>query len=309
MKTKIFSVAALAAVFVLPACAAETAPDAGLPSEEGEAGDGKADELSSDNFTFYSARPDYRKCMYPMCGGTWVKRVNRSTTKCRDGSWAEECYVADLEWKKVGLSPDDESLADADARSGRVVLRGTIGSKKINGSQWGVFNVSEGWRAATENAPTGTFYRAESSGIQCITFPCPVLEASKLNSTLGAKTYAGVDLTPSGATQDQLDEGWKALSGSGLIVAATLEKVTGPAGSMNGLSASQFYSKIVPTKPNPCFATGCSGQICADQDMMSTCEWKPAYACYKQVGKCEPQANGSCGWTQTPELKACLANP
>ena len=32
-------------------------------------------------------------------------------------------------------------------------------------------------------------------------------------------------------------------------------------------------------------------------------------ACYKSVGKCEVQATGMCGWTKTPELSACLANP
>lgn len=57
-----------------------------------------------------------------------------------------------------------------------------------------------------------------------------------------------------------------------------------------------------------CKKTGCSGQICADQDMVSTCEWRDEYACY-QSAACERQANGNCGWTQTPALTACLANP
>jgi hypothetical protein len=56
-----------------------------------------------------------------------------------------------------------------------------------------------------------------------------------------------------------------------------------------------------------CVKTGCSGQICADQDMFSTCEWRDEYACY-QTATCERQANGQCGWTQTPALTSCLAN-
>lgn len=57
-----------------------------------------------------------------------------------------------------------------------------------------------------------------------------------------------------------------------------------------------------------CFVGGCSGQICSDQkDVVSTCEFRESYACYK-TAKCERQQNGQCGWTQTPELKACLAN-
>jgi hypothetical protein len=56
-----------------------------------------------------------------------------------------------------------------------------------------------------------------------------------------------------------------------------------------------------------CVKTGCSGQICADQDMFSTCEWREEYACY-QTATCERQASGQCGWTQTPALTTCLAN-
>jgi len=58
---------------------------------------------------------------------------------------------------------------------------------------------------------------------------------------------------------------------------------------------------------SPCVKTGCSGQICADQHRVSTCEFRPEYACY-QTAACERQANGQCGWTQTPALTSCLAS-
>lgn len=59
-----------------------------------------------------------------------------------------------------------------------------------------------------------------------------------------------------------------------------------------------------------CITTGCSGTICAEpgQEVMTTCEMKPEYACYK-TAVCERQADGSCGWTQTPDLQTCLTNP
>jgi hypothetical protein len=62
------------------------------------------------------------------------------------------------------------------------------------------------------------------------------------------------------------------------------------------------------TEPAPCMKTGCSGTVCADEDRVSTCEYKPEYACYRDA-VCERQAEGECGWTQTPELEACLADP
>jgi hypothetical protein len=56
-----------------------------------------------------------------------------------------------------------------------------------------------------------------------------------------------------------------------------------------------------------CRPTGCSSQICSDEDIASTCEYRSEYACYK-TAQCKRQADGVCGWTQTPELAACLTN-
>ena len=86
------------------------------------------------------------------------------------------------------------------------------------------------------------------------------------------------------------------------------------------LAACSGSSKPAPTPPGdpnpdpapaagPCFKGGCSGQLCSDQEgMNSTCEFRPEYACYGSA-TCERQADGACGWTQTPELTECLANP
>lgn len=56
-----------------------------------------------------------------------------------------------------------------------------------------------------------------------------------------------------------------------------------------------------------CFVGGCSGQLCGkegDPDA-STCEYLPQYACYAS-GHCKKAEDGTCGWEQTPELKACF---
>lgn len=56
-----------------------------------------------------------------------------------------------------------------------------------------------------------------------------------------------------------------------------------------------------------CHVGGCSGQLCVDakDDGISTCEWREEYACY-QKATCERQKSGSCGWTETKALRACL---
>ena len=75
------------------------------------------------------------------------------------------------------------------------------------------------------------------------------------------------------------------------------------------LAACGGQSGVGSTEPNvvaPCVVGGCSSQLCASEPLASHCEWLPEYACYR-TARCEPQSDGSCGWTQTPELVACIA--
>jgi len=64
-----------------------------------------------------------------------------------------------------------------------------------------------------------------------------------------------------------------------------------------------------PKVSGGCVAAGCSGQLCVDQsesDIVTTCEYKDEYACYK-TSSCERQEDGKCGWTPTEELVSCLS--
>lgn len=61
-----------------------------------------------------------------------------------------------------------------------------------------------------------------------------------------------------------------------------------------------------PEPIDDCFRTGCSGQVCSDQDVITDCMYRPEYACY-EAASCERQSNGACGWTPTPELETCLS--
>lgn len=61
----------------------------------------------------------------------------------------------------------------------------------------------------------------------------------------------------------------------------------------------------LPSEPRRCLPTGCSGQICSDEVVVTTCEARPNYACYGEA-TCVRQDNGHCGFTPTVELAACL---
>lgn len=69
-------------------------------------------------------------------------------------------------------------------------------------------------------------------------------------------------------------------------------------------------STPTPTPANTisgCVVTGCSGQICADEQVASTCEYRTEYACF-QHARCERQSDGQCGWTETEAYASCVAN-
>jgi len=69
----------------------------------------------------------------------------------------------------------------------------------------------------------------------------------------------------------------------------------------------QAYCVLVDPQPDPCQPQGCSGQVCAAEPVITTCEFWPWYTCY-QLTTCRTQADGACGWDQTPEYLDCLAS-
>ncbi len=70
-----------------------------------------------------------------------------------------------------------------------------------------------------------------------------------------------------------------------------------------------------PLEPGPppsvvgqdgCRPTGCSGEICSDKEVASTCIYKPEFECYK-TAICERAGSGACVWRATTDLSQCLA--
>ena len=250
------------------------------------------DPLSSTS-TFYGVRPDLRRCVSPMCGGYFVRRVNRPLTRCANGRLMSECYVAEIDWNGQQQTESDYLL-----------VRGSIVARRYGRfGNLGALRVTEAWKPLGNNQPAGTFYLVRDRGVRCITFPCPTHNEAKLNSTL-SRNIAGVDLNGAGA-----GEVTAALTGpDGVIVAGDHLTVSGPGGRSVELKATQVYVRVRKSisTMKPCIKTGCSSQVCADHDVITTCEFRPEYACYKKAA-CERQADGDCGFTKTPELTACLA--
>ncbi len=197
-------------------------------------------------------RVDARKCMYPLCGGYFVKAVNTVLTRCADGTLAKECHAVELDTRKLGWTPEQQAAFEATLAKGLALVTGVITPQPRGLYTGEVLQVSQAWQAQAKHKPQGTFYGVHNTGIVCIKAPCPTIEAVVLN-TSKPSSYPDVNLSASGASKAAIEAGMKALgTHDGLIVAGylipTLTPSTDSLTSTKGqlLLASQFY---LPAKP------------------------------------------------------------
>jgi hypothetical protein len=226
--------------------------------------DGKEDGIGSTS-TYYSVSPDMRRCASPMCGGYFVSRVNQTLTTCADGQRSATCYVAALDFAALGLTDAESKQLYNLASAKQALFRGHLVQKRYaTAGTFGVLKVTEGWQAASDDAPTGSFYALTDSGIRCFTTPCSSLHEGKLNSTVGGNI---ADLVGSFG-----DKAASAYAQYGRILAAGTN-VTERSGA-KALSVTQFYTPFVHVDPLACST---------DDDCTVTAYYKPVNpgdACY-----------------------------
>lgn len=319
----LFAAAALPLISIslLAACASEGEFDelAGETEADDVANaDGKGDVAAGGVYTYFAVRGDMRKCAFPACGGDYLERLNRTSTVCHDGKSATACYTPELDFSESGLKPaaqDKIRLSVSEGALGdgiKAIVRGRFakfGTEKGVAYEMGRFIVTEAWVAQSGAATDGVFVRLKDNGLRCIQAPCPSTSETALNTSRSAN-ISDIDWSDSGLDEETvgvlID---KLFQPSGLIIAGDrfTYKIDGRKG--NGRTATNAFVRVEnAAQSEGCFVGGCSSQICSDQEgVISTCEFRPEYACYQQAS-CERQADGECGWTQTAALNACLAN-
>lgn len=302
----------------IAACATPVEDELAGDADTEDTVDGKADGAPGGTYTYYAIRADLRRCAFPLCGGFFVDRVNASKTTCHDGTKAEACYTPVLDWSEANLSQAQQDALVGKAGSlgdgVHALVRGRFAKAASPTTQepnLGRFIVTEAWVAEGEGASDGVFAKVADNGIRCIAAPCPTLTEKALNASRRAD-IAEVDYTAGTYTDAALERLSNDLfAPSGIIIAGDRFNFTFQGRAGKGRTATQAYRNLANEAPpaGECFVGGCSGQVCSDQPgVISTCEWRPEYACYDDAA-CARQANGECGWTPSPELAACLANP
>lgn len=265
----LFAATALVACSTVPDEPPSTPPDEAVAEAEQAASRGGK--------YFIVTHPDYRKCAYPFCGGWFVKQVNRRSTECAGGNDAMECHAADLDLSMIHLSDDVAAKFEAAFGSGQALVRGRL--KLVDdgyGHMVDTLVATEAWLGQAGSTPTGGFFGLTDSGIVCITYPCPSLHETLLNTKLGQNIH-GVDLAASGASEKSVENGLIELYNTGILVAGTHGIVTGPAGVGQSLTASEFYLRVQASE----------GEVCGD----AICG-AGTYCCNASCSICAPEGGG-----------------
>jgi len=196
-------------------------------------------------------RQDFRKCAYPMCGGYFVAAVNKARTRCADGTLQAECHAVQLNARALGWTDEQRAAFNAQFAQGQAIVRGVLEPAPAGFYTASQLTITEAWSAQGKKKPMGAFYGVKSTGIVCITTPCPSLAATRLN-TSSAPTHPSLDLTASGVGDQGLQAAYEALGTTGILASGVIVPFTVP-GTLDGqirreprLIANQFY---LPAKP------------------------------------------------------------
>ena len=262
LRASVASLAPLASLFMLASsagCSSSAAPGpitAEPVSSQGE-------ELAMTRDRVVVVRPDARRCVAPLCGGYFVRELNRGEA---------ERYVSALDLSATGL--DDAAVAGALAAPTSLVLRGHLGAADArHGTRR--FAARDVWRGMPGVAPADdeAFYTVapRTPPIECLVAPCPEEIATLVN---GRDHYAfdGVDVAP--AALAWVDASWLAsrVTEHGAVVAASWVRGTHyPGGYAWTLQTSQVYVHL-PDRVGPCPAA--PAQAC-DEGTVAAFERNP----------------------------------
>ena len=199
--------------------------------------------------TTYAVKPDYRKCAFPVCGGWFLTPVNQYSLQLESDDEAYQhslllpnnVYVSSINYKALGLTATQIKELESILRSGQGLLAGNVvGLTSATNFAANTLVAQAAWTSPTKTTAVGPYLKVSSSGIVCITTPCPYFTAQVINSTYSTNFH---ELTFEKAELDREQEAraWQAVSSGGLVLTGVKYESQGQVGTGLGISATKVF--------------------------------------------------------------------
>ena len=187
--------------------------------------------------TTYIVKPDYRKCAFPLCGGWFLTPVNQYSLHLETEDEAYQnaallpnsIYVSYINYKRLGLTEKQIAELETAIHSEQALLRGTVTNSPISGNiitRTKTLVANGAWVGANTNTPVGPYLKISSTGIVCITTPCPYFKAALINSNYSSELH-DLSLEKAMLDREQEAQAWQAISTDGLVITGTTYESTG----------------------------------------------------------------------------------
>ncbi|RZA07720.1 MAG: hypothetical protein EOO68_03010 [Moraxellaceae bacterium] len=198
----------------------------------------------------YSVKPDYRKCAFPMCGGWYLTPVNQYSVQLESSDEAYEqslivpntIYIASINYKPLNLTPDQIQKLENNMRTGQALLHGAIRAPltAVSPAPVKTFVAQAAWTSPNKNEPVGPYLKVASSGIVCITTPCPYYKAELINSSFST-TFDELVFGKADLDREQEALAWHAVATKGLVITGVKYESQGQTGTGTGISATKVF--------------------------------------------------------------------
>jgi hypothetical protein len=209
----------------------------------------------------YSIKPDLRKCAFPLCGGWFLTPVNQYSLhlQTEDEAYASSSilpnsiYVAYINYKRLGLTERQILEFETYAYASQALLSGNIVTTPNSASPNGfgtspsflppktlTLIASGAWTGANKTVALGPYLKVTSSGIVCVTEPCPYYIANVINSATHIN-FDELSLAKAELTREQEALAWRAVATKGLVMTGVKYVSQGHVGTGLGISATKVF--------------------------------------------------------------------
>lgn len=200
----------------------------------------------------YLVKPDYRKCAFPLCGGWFLTPLNQFSHQLETEEEAYESsfyepaaiYVAYMNYRRLGLTDEQTKELEAQMRAGQALLRGTVTRSSVSTQadiqRAATFYADGAWVSANKREAYGPYLKVSSSGIVCITTPCPYYKA-KLINTRFETNFDDLNLEKAELDRQQTAQAWQAVATEGLVMTGVKYEFKGMTGTGTGVAATKVF--------------------------------------------------------------------